>query len=127
MKQSGVVQLVLLGSAVGLYAYSSHSSQYSVRQQRYASREACIADWGDPDDCPNQPVTGFGQPYYPGPRYYWNSQSNRPMVVNGDGSEHVATAARFSPGASSVGLGRVVGSVSRGGFGSSGHGFGGGE
>lgn len=127
MKQSGVVQLVLLGSAVGLYAYSNRASHFSVRQQQYPSREACIADWGDPDDCPSQPVQGTAYPYYLGPRYYWDPHRSSPMIVNGDGSEHVATAARFAPGGSSAGIGRVIGGVSRGGFGSVGHGFGGGE
>jgi hypothetical protein len=124
MKQSGVVQLVLLGSAFGLYAYSSHTAPHEVRQQRYASREDCIKDWGDPDDCPAQANGPVGQTFFLGPRYYWNPQRNLPMVLNADGSEHVATAARVSPGSSAAGLGRVVGNVSRSGFGSFGRGFG---
>ena len=127
MKQSGVVQLVLLGSVFGLYAYHSRAARQEVRQQHYASREDCISDWGDPDDCPAQSQGTAGQPYFLGPRYYWNAQRGSPMVLNTDGSEHVATAARISPGSSSAGLGKVVANVSRGGFGSSGHGFGGGE
>ncbi len=49
MKQSTSVGLILLGSAMGLYYYDGGAQK--LQQQRYASLEQCVHDWGDPADC----------------------------------------------------------------------------
>ena len=85
MKRSTYVQLVLLGSSMGLYACGD--IRQDIKQQRYASYDECRRDWGDPADCRQvtSPVTG--QPgYYFGPRYYWDPNLARPMAVNADGT-----------------------------------------
>ena len=60
MKRSTYVQLILLGSAMGLYACDEISED--LKQQRYASLDECRRDWGDPADCRQAPVV-TGQPF----------------------------------------------------------------
>jgi hypothetical protein len=126
MKRSTQVQLVLLGSAIGLYG--CEQTPQTVRQHQYASLEDCKRDWGDPRECSQGGYGGSGGGgYYLGPRYYWDSNNNRPRSIQSDGSEHEITTGRVATTGISGGEAHVVGSVSRGGFGGFGHGFGGGE
>jgi hypothetical protein len=124
MKRSTGVQLILLGSAVGLYACDDVSRP--LQQQRYTSFEQCRRDWGDPTDC-RQSSGGLGQPfYYFGPRYYWDSNLARPIAVESDGSTRgISNAHITSAGSVEGGITTRAGSFSRGGFGSSARGFGG--
>lgn len=102
-KSSSQVTLVLIGAAA-IGAGLAGCSKEELRRDVYASKADCLADWGNtPTDC--EPAydrpTGSGHVTH----YY-----GRPYSYSGSGS---------SPTRSS----RTIGSstVSRGGFGSSGH------
>jgi hypothetical protein len=121
MKRSACVNLVLLGSAVALSGCDS--ATHELQQQLYSSKADCDKDWGDTEQCAPAPAhTG----YYLGPRYYWDPAVGRPMAVRPDGTVHEVANARVTAGGSLEGSTHSAGSISRGGFGSSGHGFGGG-
>jgi len=109
---AGVVGLVMLGN---------HGRQFDVQQTRYASREDCLADWGTEGSCAQSTGSGGSSTYF-GPRYYWDPDRGRPVVVNSDGSERVATSTRVGP-AGIPGRTAIVGSFARGGFGGFGRGF----
>ena len=102
-KSSGQVTLVLIGAAA-LTAGFSGCSKEEIRRDVYASKADCLADWGHtPADCEPAYDRPTGNPNTT--HYY-----GRPYSYGGDSS---------SPSRSS----RTIGSstVSRGGFGSSGH------
>jgi hypothetical protein len=123
MKRSTGVQLVLLGSAMGLHGCDGVPHQ--LQQQRYTSFEQCRRDWGDPADC-KQSQAGGGA-YFFGPRYYWDTNSGRPVAVEPDGTTRGISNSHITGGGSqSGGVTEHAGSVSRGGFGASARGFGGG-
>lgn len=129
MKRSSYVPLLVLGTAAGL---AGCSSSVDLKQQRYASREDCLRDWGDESSCPPEQRTygsGSGgssggggnsgpREEYHGPRYYWDRDSGRPMVVSADGRVSPAPHARISADGSRYGQTFHAGSISRGGFGS---------
>lgn len=121
----GVTTTNLLGLAgiVGLVVLGNHGRQFDVLQSAYASRQDCLDDWGSEESCPAVPQSGSGHSWYFGPRYYWDPDRGKPVVVSADGSEHVATSARIGPGRSSAGRTSIVGSFARGGFGGIGRGF----
>lgn len=102
-RSSGRVTLVLIGAAA-LTATLTGCSNDEVRRDVYASKQDCLADWGNtPTDC--EPAydrpTGHGATTH----YY-----GRPYSYSGSS---------MSPSRS----GKTIGSstTSRGGFGSSGH------
>jgi hypothetical protein len=64
---------------------------------------------------------------YFGPRYYWDPDRGKAVVVERDGSERVSTETRVGPGGSPSGRTTIVGSFARGGFGGIGRGFSGGR
>lgn len=103
-KSSTRVTLVLIGAAAAL-AGCGNSSDADLRRNLYASKEDCVADWGDPKECEQSaaPSSGgrAGRVWY-GPSYAY-------------GSGHGGGIAPHS--------GHSIGStsVSRGGFGASGH------
>jgi uncharacterized protein YgiB involved in biofilm formation len=103
-KSSARVTLVLLGAAALAGCGSSGDSDGNLRRDLYASREDCVADWGDPKDCEAQPARSSG-----GRAGYWYG----PAYRGGGG-----IAAGSSPHS-----GHSIGSqsISRGGFGASGH------
>jgi uncharacterized protein YgiB involved in biofilm formation len=122
MKRSTYVQLILLGSGMGLYACGD--VREDLKQQRYASYDECRRDWGTPTDC-RQSAAVAGQPlYYFGPRYYWDPNLARPIAVNPDGTTRAIANAHITSAGSASGVTSRVGSFARGGFGSSAHGFG---
>jgi uncharacterized protein YgiB involved in biofilm formation len=102
-KSSTRVTLVLIGAAA--LAGCGDSSDADLRRNLYASKEDCVADWGDPKDCEQSaaPSNGgrAGRVWY-GPSYSY-------------GSGHTGGVAPHS--------GHSIGStsISRGGFGASGH------
>jgi hypothetical protein len=123
MKRSAYIQLVVIGTALGLAGCDD--ARQTLKQQRYTSLEECQKDWGDPGDCSPEPGSTFGG-FYLGPRYYWDPFSNRPRAVLFDGSERAVTSGRMATGGFAGGETHVVGSIARGGFGGFGRGFGGG-
>jgi len=105
-RKSSQVTLVLIGVA----ALSGCNRGDDTRRDVYKSREDCLADWGNkPEDCtPATQQRHAGMGYFYGPAYLYHS--------GGSGSS-------WTSGARS---GRAIGSmssgsVSRGGFGSTGH------
>ena len=104
-KSSSRVTLVLIGLA-GLGALTGCEKE-EIRRDVYASKEDCLADWGNsPKDCEpayDRPTGNGARTHYYGPSYI-HSGSRSPS----------RSASRSS---------RAMGSssVSRGGFGSSGH------
>lgn len=118
MKQSTLVQLVLLGSAATAYGAFS-DSRIALSQHSYNSTEACREDWSDEPACSQSGPDG--RVY--GPRYYWDTGRNRPVIVDRDGTERPGTGARFVSESGAHGTTHAAG-FTRGGFGSIGHGFG---
>jgi hypothetical protein len=102
-KSSGRVTLVLIGLAA-----LTGCGQDDTRRDVYASRDDCLADWGNkPEDCtPATDSRHSGRGYYYGPSYGYHS--------SGSGSSW----SRSSGSSRSIGS---ASGTSRGGFGSSGH------
>jgi uncharacterized protein YgiB involved in biofilm formation len=102
-KSSGRVTLVLIG--VAALAGCGEDDQ---RRDVYASREDCLADWGNkPQDCtPATDSRHHGAGYFYGPTYPYRSSGSGSSWTGGSRG-----------GARS--LGNVSSGVSRGGFGSS--------
>ncbi|MEO8752627.1 MAG: hypothetical protein ABI624_08110 [Casimicrobiaceae bacterium] len=96
-KSSACVTLVLLGAAALSGCGDSPSGS---RRSAYASKEECLADWGDPKDC-EQRETRSSSGTHSG--YYWGPSSSR-----------------FNSGSSRSSSSSGGHSVSRGGFGSHG-------
>jgi uncharacterized protein YgiB involved in biofilm formation len=103
-KSSARVTLVLLGAAALAGCGSSGDSDGNLRRDVYASKEDCVADWGDPKDCEGQPAQSSG-----GRSGYWYGPAYR-----GGGGTLGGSAPRANHS-----LGNQ--SISRGGFGGSGH------
>jgi uncharacterized protein YgiB involved in biofilm formation len=104
-RASAQIRLVLIGAA--LAGASGCAEDEELRRDLYASREECLADWGErPDDCEPAPEQGSShngrtrQSWYYGP-VYPASVSRATRAIRSD---------PVAPG------GRAVG-VTRGGFG----------
>ncbi|HEX9302386.1 MAG TPA: hypothetical protein VF959_08565 [Casimicrobiaceae bacterium] len=102
-KSSTRITLVLLG-ALSL-ASSCNAPDSAPRRSQYATREDCLADWGDPKDCEEQLVT--------------QGDGTRRRIYVGGGSWGSGSRGNWG-GGSYVG-GHAGGTTTRGGFGSSGH------
>jgi len=111
-KSSTTVTLVLIGVAT-----LSGCGDDEARRDLYASREDCLADWGNkPEDCAPSTESGHrNRGFFYGPVYH----GSRPGGSWGSGS-----GPKSSSGSSSRSIGSS-GSSSRGGFGSSGRSSGG--
>jgi uncharacterized protein YgiB involved in biofilm formation len=98
---------------IGLAALGGCSES---RQDVYASREDCLADWGNkPDDCkPSADKRHSGLGYFVGPMYA--ASAFRGMGFGSGASSSSGSSFRSSSSSSSSSGSR---SVSRGGFGSS--------
>ncbi|MBL0142602.1 MAG: hypothetical protein IPP91_11015 [Betaproteobacteria bacterium] len=107
-KSSSRVTLVLIGLA-GLAGCGED------RRDVYASREDCLADWGNkPEDCtPATQSQHSRNGYYYGPSYIHRSWGSSGGRGSGSLSSSRSGSSSHSSGSS--------GSTSRGGFGSSGH------
>jgi len=132
-RRSRSVSLLLLGTVAALQACSDEA--IPLQRQRYASREDCDRDWNDPALCEPAPGSagiaggtggggyGGGGAGWLGPRYYWDHRAGAPVVIDPDGHSRTAFSSRVGAAGSDVGVGMHAGSISRGGFGSIGHGF----
>ena len=109
-KSSGTVTLVLIGVA----AMAGCSDN---RRDVYASREDCLADWGNkPEDCtPSAEQKHAGRGFWTGPMYAAGGYLAGRSWGNSQGSFSASRAA-----GSGRSIGSTGGSSSRGGFGSSG-------
>jgi uncharacterized protein YgiB involved in biofilm formation len=74
-KSSACVTLVLIGAA----ALSGCSGETPGRRASYATKEACLADWGDPKECEEQPRSSSSRSYGPtfGTWHSYNSSRSR--------------------------------------------------
>ena len=111
-KSSARVTLALIGVA----ALAACGRTDEQRRDVYATREDCLADWGNkPQDCnPATEARHASRGFWYGPMY---------PIPYGTGSSVFSRAASRSIGSSSSGT--HSSSVSRGGFGSSAHSSGG--
>ncbi|MET0341546.1 MAG: hypothetical protein ABW252_11145 [Polyangiales bacterium] len=111
-KSSAHVTLVLAGAA----ALAGCGRDASGSGKRYASKAECVADWGSEEDCKEQASTGSNGHV----GHSW-------MYFGRPGLFHGVTSAFRSGGGSSVSgtspstTAPAARSVSRGGFGSTGH------
>jgi hypothetical protein len=80
-KSSACVTLVLIGAAA-VSGCSDAPDQVAARAKQYPTKEACVADWGNPDDCEQQVAQerdGTRRPYYAysgahsGSGWWWGS------------------------------------------------------
>jgi uncharacterized protein YgiB involved in biofilm formation len=115
-KSSSRVTLVLIGLAS---VAAGCNRAPDMKRDVYASREDCLADWGNkPEDCTpatDRPRHGGGGFFFYGPMYAASA-----MNAWRSGSSWTGSGSR--PGSHAVGsTSSSSGSVSRGGFGSSGH------
>jgi uncharacterized protein YgiB involved in biofilm formation len=113
-KSSARVTLVLVGVA----ALAGCSREPQARRDVYASKEDCLADWGNkPEDCTpatDRPRHGGGGFFFYGPMYAASAMNAmRASSWSGSGARPGSHAVDSSPV-------RSGGSVSRGGFGSTG-------
>jgi len=70
-KSSACVTLVLIGAA----ALSGCGDAPTGRRASYATKEECLADWGDPKECEEQVRSGGSRAW--GPSYgTWHSYSS---------------------------------------------------
>lgn len=112
-KSSSRVTLVLVGLAV-----AGCAREPDMKRDVYASKEDCLADWGNkPQDCEpatDRPRHSNGGFFFYGPMYSAMSRGGLGWTGSGirPGSRAVESASAPS---------RSGGSISRGGFGSSGH------
>ena len=113
-KCSTRVTLVLIGAA----ALAGCGKNEELRRDVYASREDCLADWGNkPEDCtPATEKRHAGSGFFYGPLVYGS------MLRGGSGSAWTQNArpGSRSIGTSSAGAPSRSTGISRGGFGSSG-------
>ena len=105
-RKSGRVTLVLIGTTALIGCGGD-----DTRRDVYKSREDCLADWGNkPEDCkPATDARHRSMGYFYGPAYMYNAL----WGSRGWSSSTRSSRAAFSTSAS--------GSVSRGGFGATGH------
>ena len=104
-RKSGHITLVLIGAAT-LTACGGDDTRRDV----YKSREDCLADWGNkPEDCkPATEARHHGLGYFYGPAYIYHSGGSGSAWTRGSRASHAIGSTSH-------------GSVSRGGFGSTGH------
>lgn len=109
-KSSTRVTLVLIGVAA-----LAGCGEDDKRRDVYASREDCLADWGNkPEDCtPATDRAHSSRGYFYGPSYGYRSSSSGSTWNRSSSS----TSSRSSGSSRSIG----TSGTSRGGFGSSGH------
>lgn len=116
--------MLSLAGVVGLVLLGNHGREFDLQQTAYASREDCLNDWGSEESCSEVgPSNNGGRVTYIGPRYYWDPDRGRAVVIGADGSERVATNARIGSSGSRTGASRFAGVFARGGFGGIGRGF----
>lgn len=135
MKRSKQVPLLVLGIITTVSGCVPTDAPSAVESQNYyATVEDCQKDWGEQDMCKPAPAGHSSGAAYLGPRYYWDHAAGRPMVVGSAGARAVTSGAA-SHGAPAHAKGVATTTVShaasgrsfsRGGFGSSVHGFSGG-
>jgi len=123
MHKSSQLSLVLLGTLGSEILLSACSDEGSAtRIPVYSSQVDCMQDWKDSARCSRNP-SGSG---YVGPRYYWDRQTQSPVIVESDGAQTSVRLSGFSSESAPHAASFVdAGGVARGGFGSTAAGEGG--
>ena len=107
MKRSKSIPLMLIGT-LALAACGPQHEEVTYRQHGYDSKQQCVQDWGNEQQC--QSRSGGG---YVGPRYMWNHGAGHPVVINQDGSTQQLSNTYLSrPGTASAASSAVTGTVS---------------
>jgi len=131
IRRSEVICLLMIGVGIAgskLSQRSDEKSTVNLKQDYYATKAACIQDWGTEESCTknNDGETSSGgnsgdnnqSGRYNGPRYYWDREAGHPVIVADSGLHQAAPSARPNGAAFSHSLGvRDAGTVTRGGFG----------
>ena len=99
-KSSTCVTLVLIGAA----ALTGCGDTGTNRRAQYATREACLADWGDPAECEEHAAPRSSSSS--GSHFYWGPGVTSPSRSSGRSSSSSSSSSGHS--------------ISRGGFGSHG-------
>jgi hypothetical protein len=119
MKRSKKIALSLIAS-VSLTACSQEYTYQRTQREVYPTKEQCVEDWGDEQECEQDTATRrYYGPHYmfrSGYPYYYRSGSADPVPVSKD-----AKFARLSEGTRSPRSSGTLSSrhISRGGFGRS--------
>jgi hypothetical protein len=99
-KSSACVTLVLIGAA----ALAGCTSETPGRRASYASKEACLADWGDAKECEEQPRSGSTSTRSYGPSsgtwHSYSSSRSRSSSSSSSGSHSVSRGGFGSHGSS---------------------------
>jgi len=101
-KSSASVTLVLIGAAA-VTGCGSNTDDDAARRKQYATKEACVADWGDPDECAQQSVQqpdGTRRHYYSysgsGSRWGFGHGGSTGIGRTGSGCNDQRTAQRWT-------------------------------
>lgn len=123
MKRSKQVPLILLGALTSLAGCGKPDNlPDNALQNSYANADDCRKDWGDGDRCKPAP-NAHGGAAFVGPRYYWDRDAGRPMIIE-NGTARAVTSGDASRGGPSHATSVDSVPVARGGFGSTAHGGG---
>lgn len=126
MKRSHEVVLWMLGAGLGVAMFSEDKVIEQLKQDRYASKEDCVQDWGSEENCKEEPGSGSyssgggggSSGGYRGPRYYWDRSAGHPVIITDSGQHQPMPSAHPSGSGVSHSMGSVdAGTVTRGGFG----------
>lgn len=120
MKRSRKITLTLIAS-ISIAACGGDSEQ-ATRREIYKSKEECLKDWGDDDNC--EETYSSGHRSYHGPHYFYSSGSPYYFRRGETSPTPVGSHMNFSRvgegASSSFSSGRVSSThISRGGFGGS--------
>ena len=102
-KSSACVTLVLIGAAA---LAGCGDAPQTNRRAAYATKEECLADWGDPKDCEEQPRTTGGTRSWGPSSHTWHSYGSSGGGLFGGRSSSSSSSTSHS--------------VARGGFGAHG-------
>lgn len=125
MKHSKQVPLLLLGAVTALTGCGrGNDLPETATRNTYTNVDDCRKDWGSGNWCKSAPAShGGGGAVYAGPRYFWDRNAGRPMVIE-DGAARPVTSGEASLSGPIHAAGSESVAVARGGFGATAHGGG---
>jgi uncharacterized protein YgiB involved in biofilm formation len=97
-KSSACITLVLIGAAA---LSGCGDTAQSSRRAAYATKEQCLADWGDPKDCEEQPRASSGSRFYGPSSSTWHSYSSGSHSGTSSSSHSISRGGFGSHGSSS--------------------------
>ncbi len=118
MKRSEKVVLWMLGIGLGVAMLSEEKTVEQLKQDKYASKEDCMHDWGGSEQNCTADTSQSTSITYDGPRYYWDRSTGQPVVVTESGAHQPVPNAHPAGSPLSHSVGSVpAGTVTHGGFG----------